>query len=379
MRESKITNRNQIMCFLSCWKIIKGGILQSPNHQLLSDKEVEEMLRKYPELSDKFVSKKSEMDLEYRRYIQEVGSILLSDTDLREKLDILDNNDLSSGLIADELDKLKPELRSKLNEIKRAEIDRLLSRWRDLAKITDREPKGIVHLDTKNPHSFEADDLRYLLKATVDDLNKLDQMRRQAFKNHEMKKKMEEEERINAMGSEQRESYYTHKRNWAEIYRQREKQVRHPGSEEQLKDVWKHTDQMNFQDFNPTLFFRLHDMNNDGALDEHEVKALFIREISTLYKKEDPDFDPAEKEEEGERMREHFFSEADTDKDRMVTLHEFTSNLENLKTHETGWNSLFSRPFFTDEEFNAFMEKTIPAGNSIKTKLEGYRMNHIEM
>ncbi|CAH0386465.1 unnamed protein product [Bemisia tabaci] len=321
MRESKITNRNQIMCFLSCWKIIKGGILQSPNHQLLSDKEVEEMLRKYPELSDKFVSKKSEMDLEYRRYIQEVGSILLSDTDLREKLDILDNNDLSSGLIADELDKLKPELRSKLNEIKRAEIDRLLSRWRDLAKITDREPKGIVHLDTKNPHSFEADDLRYLLKA----------------------------------------------------------QVRHPGSEEQLKDVWKHTDQMNFQDFNPTLFFRLHDMNNDGALDEHEVKALFIREISTLYKKEDPDFDPAEKEEEGERMREHFFSEADTDKDRMVTLHEFTSNLENLKTHETGWNSLFSRPFFTDEEFNAFMEKTIPAGNSIKTKLEGYRMNHIEM
>lgn len=70
-----------------------------------------------------------------------------------------------SGLIADELDRLKPELRSKLNEIKRAEIDRLLSRWRDLAKITDREPKGIVHLDTKNPHSFEADDLRYLLKA----------------------------------------------------------------------------------------------------------------------------------------------------------------------------------------------------------------------
>ena len=72
----------------------------------------------------------------------------------------------------------------------------------------------------------------------MNDLNKLDQMRRQAFKNHEMKKKMKEEERINTIGSEQRESYYTHKNRWAEIHRQREKQVRHPESEGQLKDFF---------------------------------------------------------------------------------------------------------------------------------------------
>ena len=49
------------------------------------------------------------------------------------------------------------------------------------------------------------------------------------------------------------------------------------------------------------------------------MKALFYREIKRLFKEDDPDFDQAEKEEECELMREHYFQEADTNNDRLIS------------------------------------------------------------
>jgi Ca2+-binding EF-hand superfamily protein len=48
-----------------------------------------------------------------------------------------------------------------------------------------------------------------------------------------------------------------------------------------------------------------------------------FNKLNKIYNVSDPSFDPDEREEEMNRMREHVFGEIDKDKDRMVSLHEF--------------------------------------------------------
>ena len=48
-----------------------------------------------------------------------------------------------------------------------------------------------------------------------------------------------------------------------------------------------------------------------------------IFKLDKIYNTSNPNFDPAEREEEMNRMREHVFSEIDKDKDRMVSHQEF--------------------------------------------------------
>lgn len=50
--------------------------------------------------------------------------------------------------------------------------------------------------------------------------------------------------------------------------------VHHPGSKQQLEEVWEEQDHMPKEEFNPKTFFALHDVNGDGYLDSEEVEAL---------------------------------------------------------------------------------------------------------
>jgi hypothetical protein len=70
--------------------------------------------------------------------------------------------------------------------------------------------------------------------------------------------------------------------------------------------------------------------------DEFEVAALFQSEIHKIYNsKEQPDYDPAERDEEMNRMREHYMNEFDINKDRIITLNEFLRETEtNAKNHK---------------------------------------------
>lgn len=60
------------------------------------------------------------------------------------------------------------------------------------------------------------------------------------------------------------------------------------------------------------------DMDNNGFLDEDEIKTLFIRELDKLYASGSLQGDAVERAEEMERMREHVFNEVDKNKDRLI-------------------------------------------------------------
>lgn len=45
--------------------------------------------------------------------------------------------------------------------------------------------------------------------------------------------------------------------------------------------------------------------------------------MDKIFNATDPEYDPAERDEEMNRMREHVFSEIDQDKDKMISLQEF--------------------------------------------------------
>lgn len=63
--------------------------------------------------------------LEYERYLKEVVGLLESDPEFRKKLDSANEVDIRSGKIAQELELVDHNVRSKLDELKRNELERL--------------------------------------------------------------------------------------------------------------------------------------------------------------------------------------------------------------------------------------------------------------
>lgn len=58
-------------------------------------------------------------------------------------------------------------------------------------------------------------------------------------------------------------------------------------------------------------------------MDASEIEALFQIELDKIYNTSDPNYDPVERDEEMNRMREHVFNEIDKDKDGAVSWQEF--------------------------------------------------------
>jgi len=95
--------------------------------------------------------------------------------------------------------------------------------------------------------------------------------------------------------------------------------IHHPGSKDQLEQVWEEQDHMSPENFNPKTFFHLHDLDGNGVWDQVEVKALFKKELDKMYDPNAPEDDLRERFEEMERMREHVFNETDTNRDQLIS------------------------------------------------------------
>lgn len=86
--------------------------------------------------------------------------------------------------------------------------------------------------------------------------------------------------------------------------------------------------------------------------DETELKALFVKELDKVYQSGVPEDDLRERAEEMERMREHVFQEADTNKDGLISFQEFldqTKREEFRKDPE--WETVDNIPQFSPEEY----------------------------
>lgn len=293
--------------------------------------------------------------IEYNKYLQEVVKVLESDPVFREKLDKAAESDIRSGKIAQELEYVNHNVRSQLDELKRIELQRLrelATRQFELSNHIDRDHMKIAeHLDHENQHTFEIDDLKKLILKTSQDLSENDRRRREEFKEYELQKEFEKQEKLRLLDEEHRKQYEEELKKQQQTHEKHEK-IHHPGNKAQLEEVWEKQDHMDGQDFDPKTFFMLHDIDGNGYWDENEVKVLFINELNKMYEAGHPEDDMKERAEEMERMREHVFQEADTNKDGLISYEEF---IEQTKREEfqkdPEWDTVDHQPQFTHEEY----------------------------
>ena len=128
--------------------------------------------------------------LEYDRYLREVVSILEEDEKFREKLANTSIDDIKTGAIAHQLEYVSHHIRTKLDELKRREVGRLreLARQKramdNMGKVAANDKLFPNHLDHSNPHTFETEDLKRLIKEATRDLEEQDKVRKEEFKRY---------------------------------------------------------------------------------------------------------------------------------------------------------------------------------------------------
>uniref|UniRef100_A0A1B6K554 EF-hand domain-containing protein n=1 Tax=Homalodisca liturata TaxID=320908 RepID=A0A1B6K554_9HEMI len=301
-----------------------------------------------------------EMGIEYNRYLVQVVEALESDPEFRKKLENATSEDIQSGKIADELDFVSHNVRTKLDELKRVELERL----RKLARQAYEQENDInalhlkmaepEHLDHANPHTFEIADLKKLIAKTAEDLAEADKQRREEFKAYEMEKEFEQKQKLAKMDEEKKNKYLE------ELEEQKKKHkkhdpIHHPGSKQQLEEVWEKQDHMEDQQFDPKAFFFMHDLDGNGVWDEAEVKSLFLKELDKLYEAGAPEDDMRERAEEMERMREHVFREADLNRDNLISFDEFLQQTKKPEfERDEGWETLDEQQIYTQDEYKEF-------------------------
>lgn len=303
--------------------------------------------------------------LHYDRYLREVIDFLEKDQHFREKLHNTDMEDIKQGKLAKELDFVSHNVRTKLDELKRQEVNRLrtllkakqdIEGGNDIAVDHIALLKQFEHLNHMNPHTFEVEDLDRLIKSATKDLENYDKERHEEFKRYEMMKEHDRREHLKTLNEEERKREEEHYEEMKKKHADHPK-VNHPGSQNQLKEVWEEADGLDPEDFDPKTFFNIHDTNGDGFFDEQELEALFTKELEKIYDPANEEDDMVEMEEERLRMREHVMNEVDTNRDRLVSLDEFlvaTKKKEFLEPDS--WETLEQNQAYTDDEMKEFEE-----------------------
>ncbi|XP_068619280.1 nucleobindin-2-like isoform X2 [Battus philenor] len=302
--------------------------------------------------------------MEYHRYLKEVVQTLESDPDFRERLEKAEEEDVRSGKIAEQLDFVNHNVRTKLDEIKRRELDRLrhlatkqFELTNNLEIDTGKIPSN-EHLDHANPHTFEIEDLKKLIKKTTSDLEAADKQRKQQFKEYEMQKEFEKHQKLETMNEEQKKEYMD-KIKQEEEAKKHHQPLHHPGSKQQLEEVWEKQDHMD-QQFDPKAFFMMHDVDGNGVWDADEVKALFIKELDKVYGPGGPNKDRHERAEEMERMREHVFKENDRNRDGLIDFQEFMMETQKADfNQDEGWKPIDENQIYTQAEYEEFERRRL--------------------
>ncbi|KAF2360844.1 EF-hand domain pair [Trinorchestia longiramus] len=325
--------------------------------ELTPEQQKEELKDEPPVLQD------WELSLEYGRYLKEVIQALESDSAFRKKLEEAEADDIKSGKIARELHFVDHNIRTKLDELKRRELERirhLAVQANELSNGLDHKNLKIpVHLDHKNPTRFEVEDLRKLIKQTSNDLEKMDEQRKKDFSRYEMEKEFEYKQKLAEMTPEERKKAELEHEEQMKKHKDHPK-LHHPGSKQQLEQVWEEEDHMNKEEFNPKTFFHLHDLDGNGHWDENEVKALFLKELEKAYDPNATEDDLMERDEEMERMREHIFAEADTNDDDLISFDEFLEQTRrNEFERDEGWQTLDEQELYSQQEYEQYQQQRL--------------------
>ncbi|KAK7938572.1 hypothetical protein WMY93_001898 [Mugilogobius chulae] len=314
-----------------------------------------------PEEKEEPQEENMDTGLYYDRYLREVIEVLETDSHFREKLQTANTEDIKSGRLSKELDLVGHHVRTRLDELKRQEVSRLRMLLR--AKLDSANTQSLQmdhasllkqfeHLDPHNQNTFEAKDLELLISTATKDLENYDAERHEEFKRYEMLKEHERREYLKSLDQEKREQEQKRLEELKDKHRHIPKSTPRV---DQLKEVWEETDGLDPKEFNPKTFFKLHDTNEDGVLDEQELEALFTKELEKVYNPKNEEDDMMEMEEERLRMREHVMNSVDLNKDRLVSLDEFIKSTEKkeFNSHKE-WETLDTKQVYTEEELQRF-------------------------
>ncbi|XP_061448159.1 nucleobindin-1 isoform X2 [Rhineura floridana] len=326
--------------------------------------------------------------LYYHRYLQEVINVLETDGHFREKLQAANAEDIKSGKLSKELDFVSHHVRTKLDELKRQEVSRLRMLLKAKMDATMEQNvqldhlamlKQFEHLDPQNQHTFEARDLELLIQAATKDLENYDAAHHEEFKRYEMMKEHERREYLKSLDEEKRREEEAHFEELKKKHKEHPK-VNVPGSRDQLKEVWQETDGLDPNEFNPKTFFKLHDTNSDGVLDEQELEALFTKELEKVYDPRNEEDDMLEMEEERLRMREHVMKNVDLNKDRLVTLDEFLKSTQKKEFNEVnGWETVEELQIYSEAELQRFEAELAAQQEELGRQAEQLRQQHQEL
>ncbi|XP_054616524.1 nucleobindin-1 isoform X2 [Dunckerocampus dactyliophorus] len=336
----------------------------------------------HPDVKEHGQEESMDTGLYYDRYLREVIEVLETDPHFREKLQTANTEDIKNGRLSKELDLVSHNVRTRLDELKRQEVSRLRMLLKAKLDSTNTQSlqmdhvsllKQFEHLDPHNQNTFEAKDLELLISTATKDLENYDAERHEEFKRYEMLKEHERREYLKGLDQEKREKEEKRIQELKEKHRQHPK-VNAPGSVAQLREVWEETDGLDPKEFNPKTFFKLHDTNGDGVLDEQELEALFTKELEKVYDPKNEEDDMMEMEEERLRMREHIMKNVDTNKDRLVSLEEFLKSTEKKEfNNPKEWETLDAKPLYTEEELQRFEAELRDKEEELKKRTETLR------
>ncbi|CAL8106885.1 unnamed protein product [Calicophoron daubneyi] len=105
--------------------------------------------------------------------------------------------------------------------------------------------------------------------------------------------------------------------------------VHEPGSRAQFQEVWHDEDHFEPDQYDPKVFFGIHDLDGDGRLSEEELTALLEPELEKVYDQKNVTNDQILRKMDLIRMRDHVFNEVDKNHDRFISLKEFLDHEHN--------------------------------------------------
>jgi len=296
-------------------------------------------------------TKHEEQDAEYFRYLTQVVGELEKDPEFKKKLHNATEDDIRTGKIAEHLHGVDHEIRTKLDEIKRMEVQYqqdLVRQKKDHMRGIDRNYWNPVHHD--NTDTFEIDDMKKLLSKHNDMMNEQDDKRKKEFKEYELEKEHKHREERKKMTEDQKKADDT-KIHENKTHQKEHEKLHEPGHKAQLEEVWEKDDGLDPDSFDAKTFFNLHDKNQDGQLDQYEIETIFLNDLDKAYNESDPNTDPRERDEEMERMREHVLKEMDKDGDGLLSIDEFMQETKEKDFEEDPeYKPLTDEDQFTDEE-----------------------------
>jgi len=147
----------------------------------------------------------------YDEYLKAVITILEKDEDLREKMEAGDLSHLKISELTDfdEINELAQHLRDELDDLKRTEVERIRKLLKAQSRLNQGKKVNVEalvndvagHIDPENVENFSLKDLNRLIKSVAADMGNFDAKRHQQFKEYEMHKAMEREDKLEQMNA----------------------------------------------------------------------------------------------------------------------------------------------------------------------------------